>query len=117
MSTESTFGEDVADWETVKRAADELSTELAQRVNQSGLSFKKVALKIRFKGFETHTKEASLPSYATGEAVIRREIGILLENFKGYNRSVRLIGVRVSDLKSAKDQARITAWTEQEERN
>jgi DNA polymerase IV (DinB-like DNA polymerase) len=115
MSTESTFDEDVDDWETVKRTTDELATELARRVNDSGLCYKKVTIKIRFTGFETHTREASLPSYSTGELAIRREAALLLETFRQSKKKVRLLGVKVSDLKSTKDQATITAWTEQEE--
>ncbi len=117
LSTERTFEEDTSDWDEIARMVEVMSTELAERARGAGMSFRSVGIKIRFRGFETHTREAKLPASTQEEEVIRREALDLLSQFKSYNKRVRLVGVRVSGLRMASSrQASITGWLEQSKR-
>jgi DNA polymerase IV (archaeal DinB-like DNA polymerase) len=58
-------------------------------------------IKIRFRGFETHTREKSLTSHTDSESLLRETAGALLDEFEEEGRPVRLVGVRVADLQRA----------------
>jgi DNA polymerase IV (DinB-like DNA polymerase) len=70
LSTERTFYEDTADWKVVEEVVDELSSELAERAKSYRYSFGRVGIKVRFRGFETHTREKMLPAGSEGVKVI-----------------------------------------------
>jgi len=99
LSVERTFGEDVKDFRVVREEASEAATELIRRVNSAGMSFKVGGLKIRFRGFETHTREKTLLSYTTSEAALKETVDELLDEFEATGKPVRLIGVRVAGLR------------------
>ena len=111
LSTERTFYEDTSDWKVVERVVDELSSELAARAKSYRRSFRRVGIKIRFKGFETHTREKVVPASNEGAKVIREEAKALLESFKSSSKKIRLVGVRISGLKmSVSAQSKIEDW-------
>lgn len=117
MSTERTFFKDEESWEAVEKATSELAAELAQRVRDSGITFRRVGIKIRFKGFETHTRETMLPAHTNSPEMMRYETLRLLKEFDDGRRKVRLVGVRVSELakdQSAAQQSSISSWIEGE---
>ncbi len=117
LSTERTLEEDTDDWDEVGRMVEAMSAELAERARSTGTSFRNVGIKIRFRGFETHTREAKLPASTQEEEVIRREALGLLSQFRSYKKRVRLVGVKVSGLRAASSrQASITGWFEQNKR-
>lgn len=99
LSVERTFREDESDFTTVRREARDAVTELVQRVRSSGLRFRVGGVKIRFKGFETHTREKTMVSHTESEEALQEVVGSLLDEFEGSERPVRLVGVRVSDMR------------------
>jgi DNA polymerase IV (archaeal DinB-like DNA polymerase) len=98
LSVERTFKEDVPDFTSVRKEVAEASDELARRVKASNLSFRVGGIKIRFRGFETHTRERTLAAQTDSEAALREVADSLLDEFEGQKRPVRLVGVRVSGL-------------------
>jgi DNA polymerase IV (archaeal DinB-like DNA polymerase) len=113
VSTERTFYEDTGEWEAVERAVEELVVELAGRVKGSCMTFRRVGIKIRFRGFETHTKETRLPAHSNSGVLIKQEALSLLRSFRGRKEPVRLVGVKVSELgRELASQSEITAWME-----
>lgn len=54
LSTERTFEEDTHDWVAVEELITNLASELATRGESAHIVFRKVGIKIRFRGFETH---------------------------------------------------------------
>ena len=111
MSVERTFGEDVEDFEIVYAQIDAETRELAERVREANLKFKVAGIKIRFKPFQTFTREATLTGYTDSEETLRHEARILMKEFEYKNRPVRLVGVRVSQLKREKEElARLDEW-------
>jgi DNA polymerase IV (DinB-like DNA polymerase) len=114
LSTERTFEEDTSDWKEIESVFRELSSELASRAGAAHLLFKKVGVKIRFQGFETHTRESTLPSLVNDQRTLEREALGLLKPFRSRPRKVRLVGLRISALeRESVDQATMTAWLEE----
>jgi DNA polymerase IV (archaeal DinB-like DNA polymerase) len=113
MSVERTFDEDAEDFEHVYAQVDIEARELAERVREANVKFKVAGIKIRFKGFQTFTREATLTGFTDSEEALRHEARILLKEFEAKKRPVRLVGVRVSQLKREKAElTRLDEWAE-----
>jgi DNA polymerase IV (DinB-like DNA polymerase) len=113
LSTERTFEEDTDNWNLVEELVGELSSELAGRAQMSHVTFRKVGIKVRFSGFETHTRETRLATYTMDGSVIARESRSMLREFQGKKLPVRLVGLKISDLRGeSADQTSMTAWME-----
>jgi DNA polymerase IV (archaeal DinB-like DNA polymerase) len=102
MSVERTFDEDVDDFEHIYAQVDIEARELAGRVRDANVKFKVTGVKIRFKGFQTFTRERTLTSFTDSEEALRHEARSLLKEFEAKKKPVRLVGVRVSQLKREK---------------
>jgi len=113
LSTERTFEDDTSDWGEIESVLGAMAGELSSRAKSARLSFRSVGIKIRFRGFETHTRETRLPASTQSESVIRREAFKLLSQFESRNSKVRLVGVRISALGMASArQVSIENWLE-----
>jgi DNA polymerase IV (archaeal DinB-like DNA polymerase) len=111
LSVERTFKDDVKDFRQVRSEAADGAAELMRRVKSAGYSYKVAGIKIRFKGFETHTREKTLVSHTDSEGPLLETIDRLLDEFEARGKPVRLIGVRVSDIqRSASDPAKLDSW-------
>ena len=104
MSHETTFEEDVADSETVLKALDVLSEEVAEEAVEQNLFFKTVTIKVRFENFETHTHSKTLPFMTNRVQDLRKTARELLQAYLKPDRKVRLIGVRISSFVSGEKQ-------------
>jgi DNA polymerase IV (archaeal DinB-like DNA polymerase) len=110
MSVERTFDADSEDFEKVYAQADIEARELAQRVRDDNVTFKVVGVKIRFKGFKTFTREATLAVFTDSEEVLKREARVLLKEFEYKKKAVRLVGIRVSRLRREEAMTRLDDW-------
>jgi DNA polymerase IV (DinB-like DNA polymerase) len=111
LSVERTFREDTADYNLVVKEAAEASSELIERVRGVRLEFKVAGIKIRFSGFETHTREKKLTSHTDSETALAEAVRFLLEEFQSTDRPVRLVGVRVAELRRKQTEAaELDSW-------
>jgi DNA polymerase IV (DinB-like DNA polymerase) len=111
MSVERTFDEDIEDFARVYAQVDVEVRELAERMRDANVKFKVAGIKIRFKGFQTFTREATLTGFTDSEEALRHEARLLLKEFEHKKRPVRLVGVRVSQLKREKEElTRLDEW-------
>jgi len=110
MSVERTFDEDAEDFEKVYAQLNAEASELAERVRDASVTFKVVGVKIRLKGFQTFTREVTLPSFTESEETLRHEARILLKEFEYKKRPVRLVGLRVSHLRREAAVTRLDYW-------
>jgi len=102
MSVERTFDEDAEGFEQVYAQIDVEARELAERVRDANVKFKVAGIKIRFKGFQTFTRETTLTGFTDSEEALRHEARVLLKEFEAKKKPVRLVGVRVSQLRREK---------------
>jgi len=96
ISKETTFEADVRDQEILHDVLRRLAAEVAAKARREGLSGSVVTLKIRFEGFETHTRQHKLAAPTHDERVILREARALLLGSNPQRKPVRLIGVGIN---------------------
>jgi len=112
LSVERTFKQDVSDFGAVRTEALSAASELVARVRSQHLSYRTGGVKIRFQGFETHTREKSLTSHTDSEETLHTIVESLLSEFEGEGRPVRLVGVRVADLRRMdSEHLSLDSWT------
>jgi DNA polymerase IV (archaeal DinB-like DNA polymerase) len=104
VSHETTFQEDTADSTVIFQALDALCEEVLKETVDQHLLFKTVTVKIRYQGFETHTRSKTLPFLTNRLRDLQKTANELLFTNLHKNRKVRLIGVRVSSLVSGEKQ-------------
>jgi DNA polymerase IV (DinB-like DNA polymerase) len=105
VSHETTFEEDTADSTTVFQALDALCEDVLKETLDQHLLFKTVTVKIRYQGFETHTRSKTLPFLTNRLCDLQKTANGLLFTHLEKGRKVRLIGVRVSSLVSGEKQS------------
>jgi DNA polymerase IV (archaeal DinB-like DNA polymerase) len=111
LSVERTFKDDVTDFREVRKEAADGASELMRRVKSGGYSYRVAGIKIRFRGFETHTREKTLVSHTVDEGPLMEVVERLLDEFETRDKPVRLIGVRVADIqRSTSGPSRLDDW-------
>ncbi len=96
ISKETTFAEDVDDARALHDTLRELAAGVARTARRENLAGTVVTLKIRFSGFETHTRQRKLPEPTQDERVLLGTAQALLEAGTLPRKPVRLIGVGLS---------------------
>ncbi len=104
VSHETTFEEDISDPTAIFQSLDEVCMDLHKEIAEQKLLFKTVTVKIRYQGFETHTKSKTLPRLTNRVEDLKKITKELLLPYVGSNRKMRLIGVRLSGLVSGEKQ-------------
>ena len=112
ISNETTFEEDTADRELMLRTIRRLSESVGRRLRVEDQRARCITLKIRYEGFETHTKQMTLDRPTQSDDEIVRSAKALFEQFP-LNRKVRLLGVGSSDLaRSGQEPSQLGLFTE-----
>ena len=105
ISKETTFEADVLDQDILHAVLRGLAAEVAATARREKLSGLVVTLKIRFVGFETHTRQHKASQPTHDERVILREAWTLFLHGKLPRKPVRLIGVGISDWQQAESES------------
>jgi len=104
ISREVTFEEDTSDQQLVLTTLDKLSEEVHKDTVNQNLYFKTVTIKVRYENFETHTHCKTLPLMSSQLRDLTETARELMWHYLKPERKIRLIGVRVSNLESARKQ-------------
>ena len=96
ISKEQTFGTDVSDRDRLHDVLRELAGGVGRTARREQLSGTVVTLKIRFEGFETYTRQTTLPAPTNDERLMLTNAWSLFVNGNLPNKPVRLIGVGIS---------------------
>ncbi|MFX1516451.1 MAG: DNA polymerase IV [Promethearchaeota archaeon] len=110
IGSERTFRTDQNDWKFIEETVGHIVSRLYERLNKNSLLARTVSIKIRFQGFITYTRSYSFQNYLSDEKTIFSTAIKLLEEFKSTSKKVRLIGVRVTSLKSNNGQLLLTPF-------
>jgi len=97
MSRETTFQNDIRDWQAIARSLAGLTREVMADLKDQGYRTRTVTIKIRFHDFQTLTRAKTLPDYTDSEEEARRAAFACLKRI-ALDKRVRLIGVRASNL-------------------
>ena len=96
ISKEVTYGEDVTDQEVLRGTLLELAAGVGRIARREGKKGSVITVKIRLRGFETHTRQKRLPHPTCSDKNIF-ETGWSLYRESGYRgKSIRLIGLGIS---------------------
>jgi DNA polymerase-4 len=97
LSRETTYQYDVRRRDKIVETISALANEVAEELRDDGYRGRTVTVKIRYHDFQTHTRAQTLPEPTDDVATIRTMAVALLDRFV-LDRSVRLVGVRISGL-------------------
>jgi DNA polymerase IV (DinB-like DNA polymerase) len=98
IGRETTFGADTDDMEEVGRTLDELVEEVQRDMTADGHWCRTLTVKVRFEGYETHSKQTTL-KLATGRLdQMRAAARSLIAPFLSEGRRFRLVGFSASKL-------------------
>jgi len=108
ISRETTFEEDMSDFEFILNNLDGLSGDVHKDVLRQNLYFKTVTVKVRYENFETHIHSKTLPFMTNRMEDLKKTAKELLHTYLRPDRKIRLIGLRVSSFISAEKQKTLT---------
>lgn len=112
ISNETTFEEDVADRSIVIETLGKLARDVHARATQDGFLWRTVGIKLRFEDFSTFTRAKSRNDYTQSLDVVRNSVRSLFSEFEKDPRKIRLVGVRVSNLRRTdSSQETLLAWS------
>ncbi|MFZ5945406.1 MAG: DNA polymerase IV [Bacillota bacterium] len=95
---ETTFAEDIGDKDFLRKVLLELAQDVGWRLRRAGLTGRTITLKLRYFDFKTVTRSHTLTEEINQDDLIYKEgLRLLDANYTG-EKSVRLIGISVSNL-------------------
>ena len=92
-SREATYQQDLTDWERVRAEVARLARLVSQDIAREGRPAVRVAVKVRFAPFDTHTKSMTLEAPTDDPERISDAATTLVDAFDSA-RAIRLLGVR-----------------------
>ncbi len=99
FSLEHTFEKDMDDKNLVLETLLSQAENLYRQLTEMQYQYRTVTLKIRFENFETFTRSKSLPSHTPDKEAIMATVKTLLKEFENDPRKIRLVGLKISDLR------------------
>lgn len=96
LSKEVTFSRDVEDRSRVERTLLGLCDGVARGLRKQGIAGRTVHLKLRWEGFETHTRQRTLERPADTTETIWPVVRALFREVDDRTRRIRLVGVSLS---------------------
>jgi DNA polymerase-4 len=112
ISKDRTFLEDVEPdaTEYLHETIHDICLRIAQKLERKNLSFKTVTVKIRYEDYQTIQRSKSLPIVTNETAMLEKLAIDLFDSKRNLDKSVRLIGVKVSGLKENETQVLLTQF-------
>lgn len=104
VSRDVTFEEDTSNFEFVLGVLDDLAAEVNKDVLDRGYYFRTITIRVCYENFETHTHGRTLPVMANRLQGLQKNARELMQGHLRADRKIRLIGLRVSNLVSPKEQ-------------
>jgi len=101
IGTERTFDRDVADEAVIRRTLLDLSATAARRLRRAGHVGRTVVLKVRFDDFTTITRSESVEAPFDDDRDVYAAAVRNWQRVGRGHRSVRLLGVRIDNLRAA----------------
>jgi len=112
VSNETTFEKDVEDRSLVIETLDKLAKDVHARATEQGFLWRTIGIKLRFEDFATFTRAKSRNDYTNSLDIVRTYVRTLFAEFENDPRKIRLIGVRVSNLRRTdSSQETLLAWS------
>lgn len=101
ISRETTFEEDTDDPQILNQIMDAIAEDVQKALLEEGFLFKALSIKVRYRGFITHTRAHTLEHFTDDINVMKDISKSLLKEFLN-GKKIRLIGIRLSNLEKAR---------------
>ena len=105
-SRETTFQQNLTEWPEVEAEVRRLAHQVTEDIRRENRPATRVAVKVRFAPFDTHTRSLTLDRPTIDVGTIAEAAVTLLNRF-GSDRAIRLLGVR-AEMDQPVDQPRVT---------
>jgi DNA polymerase IV (DinB-like DNA polymerase) len=105
---ESTFAADTNGYDVIFQRLLDLCRRVHEKTVRQNLLFKTVTVKMRYQNFRTHTHGKTLPFFTNRLVDLQKVVRELALEYLSGNERIRLVGVRVSNLKSIDGQKTLT---------
>lgn len=108
LGAETTFARDLDDPLRIRDELDAIAGEVAGDLQHRGLRGRTLTLKVRYAGFETHTRSQTVADASLGsrEAIVAL-LPALLARTEVASRPVRLLGLTVSGFETPQPESRM----------
>ncbi len=111
VGTETTFDRDLDAYDAIWPELEAMARDLHREIQDEGLAYRTVTLKARYSNFETRTRSRSLKVHTSELDPILILSQLMLKEVLGGGRKLRLVGVRVTNLRDrAEPQATLARW-------
>ncbi len=111
ISSETTFEEDVADKRKIIEVFASLIDDVHTRALSQNMLFRTVGIKVRLEDFSTFTRAKTHSKHTNEKAIMEEYVRKLFREFESSRKKIRLVGVRVANLKKADtSQETILSW-------
>lgn len=115
ISHEFTFQEDTSDASLIQKTLNDLIGKVHRRLMEDGLYFRTVGIKVRYGNFATFVREKSYKDYTADREVIINMASSLFKEFQKSEEKIRLLGVRLTNLKPIEgEQQTLATWQSNE---
>ncbi|NVM19953.1 MAG: DNA polymerase IV, partial [Candidatus Lokiarchaeota archaeon] len=111
ISKERTFYEDTSDFMLILSKLDKINELIHEYVYKNKIYYKTVSLKIRLEGFLTYTRAHSFIHHIQDRKKVLQVITELAAQFSAMNKKVRLVGIKLSNLKKSPNTSQKTIIT------
>lgn len=104
LGAERTFAEDITQSKILQDKLKAIAAELERRLRKyDGLGWKTVTLKVKYRDFELKTRSAGFPTFRSDAGEIFEIAKGLLKSSDLPQKPIRLLGISVSNLNTAKN--------------
>jgi DNA polymerase IV (DinB-like DNA polymerase) len=103
-SRDVTFEEDTSDSQLILETLDRLSNEIIEDARNRGYFFRTVTVRVRYENFETHAYSKTFPVSINRQQDLQKTARQLINAHVEAGRKIRLVGLRVSNLSSSREQ-------------
>ncbi|MFX0103970.1 MAG: DNA polymerase IV [Candidatus Hodarchaeota archaeon] len=101
ISAERTFYTDTNIFKDILSRFEDINKRIHKSIIKYHISYKTITLKIRFEGFQTFTRSKTLPFHIQDEKLVLNIVIDLFKEFSGYQKKVRLVGIKLSNLEQS----------------
>ncbi|MBI4173586.1 MAG: DNA polymerase IV, partial [Candidatus Aenigmarchaeota archaeon] len=109
ISRENTFEKDTDDPDVLGITLLELARDIHKEMQESGMSYRTVSVKVRYEDFETHTRARTIHITNSFE-LLYGTAKELMQPFLQSRKKVRLVGIKAANLIYNYDQTRLTEF-------
>ena len=102
IGAENSFAENLSDEETILIKLKQIAVTLVERINRHQASGRTLTLKVKFSDYQQITRSRTFEKCINSLDVIMREAVELLEIVELNGKSIRLLGISLSNLNNSK---------------